>query len=186
MHVTRSHFPPLLTSCRAAAALALGLLAGLACPARATGSWTPLSAQAPDAIGTTLLLTDGSVMAQGTSGAPSDGGSGSSAHWYKLTPDAHGSYANGTWTKLADMHHERLYYASAVLRDGRVFVAGGEYTEAGYVDTNTAEIYDPVKNAWTEIAGPAGWDRIGDAPTKTLADGTVLLGSIDSYRDGAL
>jgi len=120
-------------------------------------------------------------MAQGTSGVAGDQGSGSSAHWYKLTPDSRGSYANGTWTKLADMHHERLYYASAVLRDGRVFVAGGEYTEAGYVDTNTAEIYDPVKDSWTEIPGP-GWSTIGDAPTKTLADGTVLLGRINGYE----
>ena len=182
MCITHSYFPSLLTSCRVGVGLALGLLVGLACPAQATGSWTPLSAQAPDAIGTTMLLTDGTVMAQGTTGAAGANGSGSSAHWYKLTPDAHGSYANGTWTKLADMHHERLYYASAVLRDGRVFVAGGEYTEAGYVDTNTAEIYDPVKDAWTEISSPAGWANIGDAPTKMLADGTVLLGRINGYE----
>ena len=42
-------------------------------------------------------------------------------------PDSHGSYVDGTWTRLASMHEPRLYYASAVLPDGDVFVAGGEY-----------------------------------------------------------
>ena len=112
------------------------LLAALSCvaapPAQAVGAWTPLANQAPEPIGTTLLLTDGTVLAQGTLGVQKDGSSndGVSAHWYRLTPDAQGSYANGTWTRLADAHHQRLYYASTVLRNGQVLVAGGEYTEA--------------------------------------------------------
>ena len=167
-----------------ASALLAASVFGPLSTARAIGSWTPVAAQAPEPIGTTLLLTDGTVLAQGTTGVNTGpNSSGSSAHWYRLTPDASGSYANGTWTQLADMHHERLYYASTVLRNGKVFIAGGEYTEAGYVDTNTAEIFDPVANAWTEIAGP-GWANIGDAPVKTLFDGTVLLGSINTYLTG--
>lgn len=184
MYVPRTRALPLLTPSPTKAgllALLAALLFSLIPSAQAAGSWTPLARQAPDYISTTLLLTDGTIMAQGVSGATD---SGASKHWYRLTPDAHGSYANGAWTQLADMHHERLYYASTVLRNGKVFVAGGEYTEAGYVDTNTAEIYDPVANTWTEIAGPPGWDRIGDAPVKTLFDGTVLLGSITSYQAG--
>lgn len=154
--------------------------------ARAVGSWTPVAGQAPEPIGTTLLLTDGTVMAQGTLGVHNDGtkDDGVSAHWFKLTPDAQGSYAHGAWTRLADMHHQRLYYASTVLRSGKVFIAGGEYTEAGYVDTNTAEIYDPLADTWTEIAGPPGWALIGDAPVKTLFDGTVLLGGINTNQTG--
>ncbi len=183
MHVPRARAFSVLARSLTTAGLSALLAALLFIPlpaAQAVGSWTPLTHQAPDAIGTTLLLTDGTVMAQGSTGVQ-DGGA--SRHWYKLTPDAQGSYANGTWTQLADMHHERLYYASTVLRNGKVFIAGGEYTEAGYVDTNTAEIYDPVADTWTEIAGP-GWANIGDAPVKTLFDGTVLLGSINTYQAG--
>ncbi len=172
--------PALTRACLSGALLAALLLAQTP-SARAVGAWTPLANQAPEAIGTMLLLTDGTVLAQGTSGVHDDG---VSAHWFRLTPDASGSYANGTWTRLADMHHGRLYYASAVLRNGQVLVAGGEYTEAGYVDTNTAETYDPVADAWTEILGPPGWGSIGDAPVKTLFDGTVLLGNIFSGQTG--
>ena len=113
-----------------------------------------------------LLQTDGSVMCHVYF----------SRDWWKLTPDASGSYIKGSWTKLASMAHSRLYYASAVLNDGRVFVAGGEYSDAGG-DTNDVEIYDPYLDSWTTIAGP-GWAGIGDAVSCVLADGRVLLGSI--------
>jgi hypothetical protein len=113
-----------------------------------------------------LLLTDGSVMCQDHGGN----------RWWKLVPDALGNYLNGSWHALAPMHHTRLYYASAVLRDGRVFVAGGEYSDAGS-ETSTAEIYDPLLDSWTVIAPPAGWSSIGDAPCCVLADGRVLIGN---------
>jgi len=74
--------------------------------------WKPLVNQPPFDSSTMLLLTDGSVMCH-------DGGS---AAWWRFTPDIKGSYINGTWTPLAPMHHTRLYYASAVLNDGRVFL----------------------------------------------------------------
>lgn len=131
------------------------------------GNWTPLINQPTFPASTMLLLTDGTVMCQ------ESGGRG----WWRLTPDQHGSYVNGTWSALASMAHSRLYYASAVLADGRVFVAGGEYSDAGS-DTNTAEIYDPVINTWTAIAAPPGWANIGDAPCAVLPDGRLLLGSI--------
>jgi hypothetical protein len=184
MYVSRTRDFSLLTQSLTRAglsALLTALIFSLTPSAQAVGSWTPLVRQAPDYIGTMLLLTDGTVMAQGASGTNNDG---ASKHWFKLTPDASGSYVTGTWTQLADMHHERLYYASTVLRNGKVFIAGGEYTEAGGVDTNTAEVYDPVADAWTEIPGPPGWAYIGDAPVKTLFDGTVLLGDIFGNRQG--
>jgi len=184
MYVSRTRAFSLLTRSLTRAglsALLTALIFSLTPSAQAVGIWTPLARQAPDYIGTMLLLTDGTVMAQGASGTNNDG---TSKHWFKLTPDASGSYVNGTWTQLADMHHERLYYASTVLRNGKVFIAGGEYTEAGGVDTNTAEVYDPVADAWTEILGPPGWAYIGDAPVKTLFDGTVLLGDIFGGRQG--
>jgi Kelch motif len=130
------------------------------------GTWQPLVNTPPFSASTMLLQTDGSVMCHVYF----------SRDWWKLTPDASGSYIKGSWTKLASMAHSRLYYASAVLNDGRVFVAGGEYSDAGG-DTNDVEIYDPYLDSWTTIAGP-GWAGIGDAVSCVLADGKVLLGSI--------
>jgi len=48
-------------------------------------------------------------------------------------PDASGSYINGTWSQLASMSsgYGPLYYASAVLANGRVVVNGGEYNLSG-------------------------------------------------------
>src|SRR5947209_6222127 len=82
------------------------------------GQWAQLANDAPDGIGTMLLMTDGSVMAQGPN---------RTNNWYKLTPGADESYVNGTWSSLADMSVPRLFFASNVLHDGRVFVMGGEY-----------------------------------------------------------
>ena len=132
------------------------------------GSWQPLKSQPTFSASTMLLLTDGTIMCQ-------DGGG---TAWWKLTPDLHGDYVNGTWSPLASMHHSRLYYASAVLRDGRVFMAGGEYSDAGS-ETNKAEMYYPTIDWWAEIPSPA-WSEVGDAPCCVLPDGRILVGSIDS------
>jgi hypothetical protein len=131
------------------------------------GTWQPLATPPPTGISTMLLLTDGTVFCQENGGK----------NWYRLKPDPFGDYVNGSWTQLAPMKNTRLYYASAVLEDGRVFVAGGEYSDGGG-DLNAAEIYDPVLNTWTSIPTPQGWTNIGDAPCCVLPDGTLLLGSI--------
>src|ERR1017187_4417945 len=89
----------------------------------AVGTWVPLTNRAPDNIDNLLLLSDGTVMA--ASGEPGAGGTGNA--WYRLTPDANGSYLNGSVSTLAPMNYTRLYYSSQVLRDGRVLVAGCEY-----------------------------------------------------------
>jgi hypothetical protein len=123
-----------------------------------------------------LLLTDGTVMAQAIC----------TNKWWRLTPDASGSYVNGTWTPLADSTNAPLYYASAVLADGRVFVAGGEYNNCGRADLYTAQIYDPIWNNWTSIPLPAGWTKIGDAPCCMLPDGRILLGSIEAGNKTAI
>ena len=104
-------------------------------PMHAAGTWTALTNIAPGAVTLLLLLPDGTVMAQ----------NGGGLNWFRLTPDDQGSYANGTWTSLAPMHNTRSWFASAVLRDGRVFIAGAEYGTGG---TN-AEIYQPLNNQWT-------------------------------------
>jgi hypothetical protein len=133
-----------------------------------TTGWTPLTNQPTSMYaGTPLLLTDGTVMVQ-DAGSP---------NWWKLTPDNTGSYRNGTWTQLAPMPdgYAPLYFASAVLPDGRVIVEGGEYQAFSPNWGTRGAIYDPTKDQWTSIAPPAGWSTIGDAQSVVLADGRFLL-----------
>ena len=129
------------------------------------GSWQPLVNQPTFNASTMLLLTDGTVMCQ-------DAGT---ANWWKLTPDSSGSYLQGAWSRLASGPVAPLYYASAVLRDGRVFRAGGEYSNGSPADLLAAEIYDPLTNVWTPLPVPTGWTKIGDAPCSALPDGRVLV-----------
>jgi hypothetical protein len=129
------------------------------------------SARAPDfSVGTILLLTDGSLFAQDDY----------TVNWWRLRPDAGGDYSRGSWTPAAPARLARRYFASAVLADGRVFVAGGKGSDTAGAATDlcAAEIYDPVADSWTELPVPTGWTAIGNAPCCVLADGTVLLGNI--------
>jgi hypothetical protein len=89
---------------------------------------------------------------------------------------------NGTWSALADGPNAPLYFASAVLRDGRVFVAGGEYNNGAQVELLAAEIYNPVTNVWTVLGTPAGWTAIGDAASCVFPDGRVMLGYLFDQR----
>jgi Kelch motif protein len=125
--------------------------------------------------GSLFLLTDGTVLMN-------ENGSGhASRRWWKLTPDNTGSYVNGSWSRVADAKVARLYYASAVLADGRLLVCGGEESNAsgGFTtdETNRCEIYDPVADSWTDVTPPAGWTTIGDAACSVLPDGRFLLGN---------
>ena len=122
-----------------------------------TGTWTPLANPAPTGIGTMLLLSNGTVMAQGA---------GVTNTWYSLTPDSDGNYVDGTWSQLASMSTDRLYFATNVLTDGRVFLMGGEYSGPSGKDNdnNTGEIYDPVANTWTPIT-TFPQSAFGDAPS---------------------
>ncbi len=145
--------------------------------------WTALTNPAPFFGLSMLLLTDGTVIVQDSAG---------NGHWWKLTPDHTGSYVNGTWSEIASMPtgYAPLYYASAVLPDGRVIIEGGEYngTDRHAVWTTQGAIYDPVADAWTSVAPPTGggWTYIGDAPSTVLADGQFMLGSCCSTADALL
>lgn len=132
----------------------------------AQGTWTPLTNLAPDFNGgVMILLSDGTVMAKTSSG----GGDGIGNMWDKLTPDSHGSYVNGTWSQnIAPMHNTRLYFSSQVLKDGRVYVAGGEYGTGG----SAGEVYNPLTNKWTNTSSPSGF--VSDANSEILPDGRVL------------
>ena len=131
-----------------------------------SGTWQGLVNQPPFHTSTMLLLSDGRVMVQEEA----------TPHWHALTPDASGSYVNGTWSMLADMSFWRRYYASGMLRDGRVIVVGGEQTGVG-LDTNQGEIYDPVADAWTPISRPP-WAGVGDASCAILPEGSLMIGAL--------
>jgi len=132
------------------------------------GTWTTLTNPPPAAVATMLLMTDGSVLAQGVS----------TKKWYRLAPDADGSYANGSWATLTSSVHAPLYYASGVLRDGRIIVSGGEYDAGAMIWLLNSELYDPVANTWTTLPNPAGWVRMGDAPGCVLPDGRFIVGQV--------
>jgi len=134
-------------------------------------SWQPLAHQPSFTAGHALLLTDGTVMVHHED--PNDGFS----DWWKLTPDINGSYVNGTWTQLASLasNYGPLFFASAVLPDGRVIVEGGEQNFAQYVWTNKGAIYDPIGNVWTPMNPPSGWSTIGDAQSAVLSNGTFMV-----------
>lgn len=115
-----------------------------------------------------LQLTDGTVMVHEYG----------DSNWWRLTPNNKGSYLNGTWSKVAPLpsNYGPLYYASAVLPDGRVLVEGGEYNFLQGTETNLGAIYDPLKNKWTSVNPPTGWSEIGDSPGIVLPNGTFMLG----------
>ena len=121
-------------------------------------------------VGTILLLTDGSLFAQDDN----------TVNWWRLRPDGSGDYAKGSWSAAAPARYARRYFASAVLADGRVFVAGGKsLDDAGApADLAAVEIYDPVADSWTDAPAPFGTAPVGNAPCCVLADGTVLIGNI--------
>jgi hypothetical protein len=166
----------------------------LAAPSVPSGTWTVL-AKRPSASfwpNGAFLLTDGRVLVQD--------GNLTNVAWWTLTPDNSGSYVKGTWSQIAsppscpngyptagsDTVYSPLYYASAVLPDGRFVVIGGEYNYnydyfynngSREIWTDQGAIYDPVANSWTCITAPPGWTQIGDAQSVVLNDGTFLMGN---------
>jgi hypothetical protein len=131
------------------------------------GTWQPLVNQPNFHTSTMILLTDGRIMVQEEA----------TQHWHALTPDHNGSYVDGTWSTLKDMSFWRRYYASGVLRDGRVAIIGGEQSGAGG-DTNKGEIFDPVTDTWSPIPSPPGWSIVGDASCCILPDGRLMIGAL--------
>jgi len=121
---------------------------------------------------TMLLMTDGSVLVH----------NGGGNVWLRYFPstDPASAYTSGYWSASAlTMINSRQYFASGVLADGRVFVIGGEYSDAG-INTPLSEIFDPTTNTWTPLNKPAQFDFInGDVASCILANGQVLLGGPD-------
>ena len=128
-------------------------------------------------------MMDGSILCQDSANP-----GGQTNHWWKLTPDNTGSYVNGTWTQLADdpTGYEPLFYASAVLPDGRVIVEGGEYNAGSNDWTNLGAVFNPMTNAWAAQPAPAGWSNIGDAECLVLPNGKFWLANSTAFQTAIL
>ncbi len=130
-----------------------------------TGTWTAVKNFAPNnCYGVMLLLTDGTVICK------DDGGNGYGTGWNRLTPDNKGSYVNGTWSNIASMNYDRLFFAKQVLPNGKVFASGGEYGGGA----TRGEVYDPIANTWTNT-NTVGED-VYDGNSEILSTGVVLVG----------
>ena len=134
-------------------------------------TWTRLTNLNPaGGTGTMNLLTDGSVIMQGPS-SPSN-------TFSKLTPDSAGNYIDGTFSNIASMAITRLYTGNIVMPNGKYFILGGEYSNAGGW-TNTGEIYDPLTNLWTPTA-PFPRGQFGDGQAVLLPNGKILAGYLSN------
>ena len=90
-------------------------------------------------------------------GAQTRTGGGSHPTSWAATPTARGR------DRAAPSGYSPLYYASAVLPDGRVIVEGGEYIAGTRRGSTRGALYDPIANAGSEIQPPNDWTDIGDA-----------------------
>lgn len=140
--------------------------------------WTKIKTPPSVSVGSMLLLTDGRVLVHSEPNC--SGCTGNYQTWYTLTPDNTGSYINGTWTKVANLPgtYAPLFFASAVLPDGKVVVQGGEYncpnSNCSGIWQSLGAIYDPVANTWTATTPPAH-SNIGDAESVVLPNGTWIM-----------
>lgn len=141
-------------------------------------TWKPLAHQPSFSASNAFMLTDGRVMVQDTG----------ARDWWALTPDNIGSYRNGTWSQLASLPsgYAPLYYAGAVLPDGRLAILGGEYNAGQSVWTTRGAIYDPKTNIWKTLNHPSGWTSVGDAQSVILSNGTMMVANCCSNQSALL
>lgn len=141
--------------------------------------WLPLPLTGFDGIDELVPLPGGGILAFGWAYDPAVGDTRAAAP-RRFDP------ATGAWAPTGPMATPRSDAQRAVLRDGRVVVAGGI---AGSRDAGrgtmlrSSEIYDPVSDAWTagpDLLGPREGGR-----AMPLRDGSVLiLGGVNVTNTG--
>jgi hypothetical protein len=107
---------------------------------------------------------------------------GNVRNWWVLTPDAQGSYVNGSWSSGGQLPagYAPLYFGSQVFLDGKtVVIEGGEYNcnpgcSAVWTNLGARLTYSGNSFTWVSNAPPAGWNNIGDAQSVLLADGRYM------------
>lgn len=91
-----------------------------------------------------------------------------------------------TLTATGAMHLRRSYHTATRLRDGRVFIAGGQEGVAGEPAPTQIEIYDPTARTWTlrDLSLSALPGRRSEHTTTVLRDGRVLV--VGGFDDDGL
>ncbi|MGC9334651.1 MAG: kelch repeat-containing protein, partial [Anaerolineae bacterium] len=121
---------------------------------------------------TATALLDGRILVAGGQGPGTGYNDLSSAELYDPAP--------GLWTATGSLQAARREHTATRLPDGRVLVAGGLVSEAGYL--SSAELYDPDTGQWTATGGPVQ-GRYAHTAT-LLPDGRVLVAG--GWGDGYL
>ncbi len=88
-----------------------------------------------------------------------------------------------TFTAVANLLGPRAGHAAATLANGRVLVVGGttnftDITTAAVGSLNTAELYNPVTNAWSAVPNIGG-RRLVPALTRLSTGNIMVSGGID-------
>lgn len=160
-------------------------------------SWQPAPPFPGTGAGTAVLRNDGKVLVQDMTGQASLGGVPTGI-WFMLVPDNTGNYVHGTWEVIPPMpnNYAPLYYASAVLPEGRVFIEGGEYNGSSpkQVDENLGMILEEGSSglSWLPLTAPSGFTHIGDASSILLPNdpvtghGRLLVGNCCSWEQNIL
>lgn len=149
---------------------------------RSSSKLVQIEHQPPEGMLLAVLMTDGSILAEGAYGFD----------WYRFTPDERGDYVKGKWSPIASLPsgYAPEAFASAVLADGRLVISGGEYNvpSDGYPLqlVNLGAVYNPLANTWKRLGHPRRWGYIGDSPSTVLPDGSLLMGQKLTKRDAVL
>ncbi len=137
------------------------------------GTWTAASGlPVPGGVyHTATRLPDGNVLVAGGNG----GGIGGDRVFVQ---SALFDPATQRWDSAGDLSAARYGHTASLLPNGEVLVAGGvvpegRYPTLGYLDLDSAEIYDPKAGLWTTAAG-LGTSRSNHTAT-VLLDGSVLV-----------
>jgi hypothetical protein len=144
-------------------------------------SWTPLVNQPGVNLGAMLQLRDGRILVH-------EEQSGNSKAWHLLTPDASGSYVNGTWSSggMMPVGYSPWFFGSQVLMDGKtVVIEGGEYNGGQSVWTTKGAIGTISGNtlSWVLNSPPTGWTTLGDAESVLLANGLYMQSNCCSSQN---
>ncbi|PKO16158.1 MAG: hypothetical protein CVU39_09020 [Chloroflexi bacterium HGW-Chloroflexi-10] len=110
---------------------------------------------------TATLLTNGSVLVVG-------GAENFSLNGKLHSVELYNPHTN-TWTNVDFMNAFRSFHTATLLSNGKVLVAGGNYS----YEPISVEIYDPLADSWTAAASLSG-TRYGHTAT-LLPNGKVLI-----------